>query len=244
MFGKLFGAKPAEKKVSEADAKNAAMLDAIRARSKEDPLIGAKIGAKEVVERLLTAMRDERGIHAESLLCAAGALAGYACQASLRAQTFANGKSAATELVTVETTGGKRYFFGDPLNRAVAEDRLSVWGIAGGAAEHLGVKEFFDVHEVFQHTAAVIGTSEFGVPRLPANHQTSALPAVYLKALWPALFPTVKLLCPNPAHWHVLYSLAVQDLIFYVKDAIDPALAFRIVMESAIPMSKIDLPNA
>jgi hypothetical protein len=34
------------------DPKTAALINAIRERSKEDPLIGAKLGAKEVFQRL------------------------------------------------------------------------------------------------------------------------------------------------------------------------------------------------
>jgi hypothetical protein len=52
------------------------------------------------------------------------------------------------------------------------------------------------------------------------------------------------LFCPNPVDWPILYSLAIQEAIYAGKEAIEPGLAFRIVMESAIPMSKVDLANA
>jgi hypothetical protein len=54
----------------------------------------------------------------------------------------------------------------------------------------------------------------------------------------------VKLFCPNPVDWPILYSLAIQEAVYAGKGVIDPVIAFRIVIESAIPMSKVDLANA
>lgn len=116
-----------------------------------------------------------------------------------------------------------------------------MWSIVGGAAQHAGAKELPDLKEIFQHTASVLGSNQFGIPRRPENHRPGDLPINYLKAIWPQLFPTIKLFCPNPVHWPVLYSLAIQEAIYAGKNAIEPGLAFRIVMESAIPMSKVDL---
>ena len=69
MFGKLFGSKQQEKKEPQMDPKTAALINAIRERSKEDPLIGAKLGAKEVFQRPLHGMKDSKGVHVESPDC-------------------------------------------------------------------------------------------------------------------------------------------------------------------------------
>lgn len=244
MFSKLFGSKQQEKKEPKADPKAASLINAIRERSKEDPLIGAKLGSKEVFQRLLDGMKTAKGVHIESLLCALGALAGYACQANLRAQALSKGMSETAPFQTVGTKDGKQYFFGDPLNNALVGSQYSVWGIVGGAAQHVGAKEFPDPKEVFQHTASVLGSEQFGIPRVPDNHKPGDTPINYLKAIWPSLFPTVKLFCPTPVDWPILYSLAIQEAIYAGKDTIDPNVAFRIVMESAIPMSKVDLANS
>jgi hypothetical protein len=244
MLGKLFGAKPPEKNQPQLDPKMAALVRAIRERSKEDPLVGAKIGAKEVFQRLVDGMKDAKGVHIESLLTALGALAGYACQANLRAQALAKGMPATAPFQVVGTKDGKHYFFGDPLNNALAGSQYSVWGLAAGAAQHVGAKDFPDLNEVFQHTSSVLGSDQFGIPRVPENHKPARTPLVYLKAFWPALFPTVKLLCPNPVDWPILYGLAIQEALYAGKGAVDPDLALRLVMESAVPMSKVDLANA
>jgi len=244
MFGKLFGLRQQEKKEPQMDPKTAALINAVRERSKEDPLVGAKLGAKEVFQRLLDGMKDSKGVHVESLLAALGALAGYACQANLRAQALAKGMPETAPFQVIGTKDGKQYFFGDPLNNALAGSQHSVWGLVGGAAQHAGAKDFPDLNEVFQHTTSVLGSEQFGIPRVPENHKPADTPLNYLKAFWPALFPTVKLFCPNPVDWPILYSLAIQEAIYAGKGSIDPGLAFRLVMESAIPMSKVDLANS
>jgi hypothetical protein len=47
--------------------------------------------------------------------------------------------------------------------------------------------------------------------------------------------------CPNPEHRPVLLGLAIQSLLSQTKAVLDPCLALQVVMESAIPMSKVDL---
>jgi len=244
MFEKLPGSKPQEQKKPELDPKTAALIHAIREQSEEDPLVGARIGAKEIFQRLLNGLKNEKGVHIESLLCALGALAGYSCQANLRAQALAKGMPETAAFQTVGTKGGKEYFFGDPLNNALAGSQYSVWGLAAGAAQHAGAKELPDLNEIFQHTSSVVGGDQFGIPRVHENHRAGDTPINYLKALWPSLLPTVKLFCPNSVDWPILYGLALQEAIDLGKSAIDPALALKIVMESAIPMSKVDLLNA
>ncbi|MFL6699693.1 MAG: hypothetical protein ACJ8GJ_21195 [Vitreoscilla sp.] len=216
-------------------------MQTIAERSKNDPLIGAKLGAQAVFERLLVAMKDDKGVHAESLLCALGGLAGYACQASLRAAALAKGLPEQSYLTQVDTRDGKKFFFGDALNKPLAESNLSLWNVAVNAARQAGCTTPPDLAGIFKHSSQVVGSPEFGVPRLPAGHPTGDLPINYVRAFWPGLLPLVKKFCPAPDLWPVLYALATVHAITAAKSTLDPCLALTIVMESAVPMSKIDL---
>src|SRR6185295_15477798 len=119
-----------------ADAVDDSLLEAIRAKRGTDPLIGAKVAGREILGRLIIAMKNEKGVHSESLCCALGALAGYACQASLRAQSLESGS----------------------LIKLLAEDPHSVWSLAAGAAQQAGATELPDLASIFKHVAATIGT--------------------------------------------------------------------------------------
>ena len=66
---------------------------------------------------------------------------------------------------------------------------------------------------------------------------------IIVKALWPTLLPVVRSFCDDPAEWPILFAIATQESIFMAKDVIEPGLAVTVVMESAVPMSKIDLPE-
>jgi hypothetical protein len=221
-----------------------ALLRAAEDGRSADPLIGAKIGGKEVFQRLVHGMRSERGVHIESLLCALGALAGYSCQAGLRAKAVQDGLPETAPLITVKTQAGRQFFFGDPLNHALVESQYSVWSLAAAAAQHNGSAQLPDIKEIFQHVAATVGQDAFGIPRLPADHQASDSPINYLKALWPALLPVVRQFCPQPSEWPILFGIAVQEAIDAGKDVLPPEVALTIVMECAIPMSKVDLEAA
>jgi hypothetical protein len=80
-----------------------------------------------LLERVRGALQDERGVQFESLLSCLGALAGYACQVSVRQQGAA--------LVAVKTTDGSTYLYGDALNAPLAESPLSVWAFVAKAVQ-------------------------------------------------------------------------------------------------------------
>lgn len=206
----------------------------------EDPLIGAKLGAKEIFQRLTQGMKDEKGVHIESLLCALGALAGFACQASVRGEYILEKGFDEKKVFTIlGCANGRQYFFGDMVNKLLAESQYSIWSLAAGAVQHLGVNKLIDIGEIFKHTAQTVGGDSFGIPRIPQDHKPGDLPQNYLKHLWPVLFPVVKQFCPA-SEWPLLFGLAIQEGIYLGKDVLDPLLALSIVMESAIPMSKVD----
>lgn len=251
MFSKLFGKSKAQSEQVETKTprpsagavrpEEAVLMAAIEKQKQADPLIGAKIGGKEVLSRLMSAMKNDKGVHLESLFCALGALAGYACQANLREQAVARGMNPNAPFQVAKTADGKSYYFGDPLNSALAEGKLSVWSLAAGAAQHNGAKSLPDINEIFQRTTSNIGSEKFGVPNAIEGHSAGELPAVYLRTLWPALLPVVKKLAGDPMLWPLVYGFAIQEAMDMAKSAIPLHIALGITMEAAIPMSKVEL---
>ena len=247
IIAKLSGQKrPAPEKRPEPprDPASQALFRVLEEKRRTDPLIGAQLGGKEVFQRLLKGMNSERGVHIESLLCALGALAGYACQAQLRAQALAQGLPETASLMTVTAANGKHYFFGDPLNQALAESKYSVWSLAAGAAQHHGCARLPDISAIFTHVSQTVGTEAFGIPRFPEGHNAGDLPVNYVKALWPALLPVVTLYCREPSEWPLLFGVALQQALDAGRQVLSQELALQIIMEAAVPMSKVDLAAA
>ena len=55
------------------------------------------------------------------------------------------------------------------------------------------------------------------------------------------LLPEVRKSCAAPDLWPVAFALAIVHAITLARSVLDPCVALTIVMESAVPMSKIDL---
>jgi hypothetical protein len=229
--------------VDETDPRLAALLDAIRSRRAEDPLVGARVGAAEIRERLVDGLRTANGVHAESLLAVIGALAGQAAQASLRARAVAEGRSPSAPFQTVRTGDGRSFVIGEELARALAEDRLSPWSLVAGEAQHAGCRDLPDLGELFAHGIRSLGSERFGVPEVPDRHQPLPGALSCLPELWPRLFPLARLFCPDPAQWPVLFGLAAQQVLAMAAEVIDPCIALRIVMDTAIANAKVVLPD-
>lgn len=121
-------------------------------------------------------MNSERSVHIESMLCALGALAGHACQASIRVRNVARGVPETTALVAADTQDGKHYFFGDAINHPLAEAQYSIWAPVASQAQQSGCGQWPDVGEIFQHAAESVGSEAFGQLRVPPNIFPTASP--------------------------------------------------------------------
>ena len=233
-FDRLFGGKPETRARSVSEKPLTQELPT-------EAFTGARQASREVLGLAMAALKDERGIHLESLFCALGALAGRACQDSIRARALSEGKPADAYFTVATTTDGHKYYFGDALNQPLAEDRVSVWSLVAGAAAHDGAKQLPDLNEIFKHNAAVLGSEQFGIPRLPPEHPVQALPLDYARKLWPDTRKVLVEFAGEPRMWPVAIGLAVQELMAQTRGQVPPALVARIVMESAIPVSKVPI---
>lgn len=207
----------------------------------DDLLAGFRDGAREVNQRLIHAIKNERGLHLGSFFVALGSLAGFSCQASLRGE---RGALESRKVVRVTEAGvdEKKFYSGALLEKLLVGDGCSIWNLAATAARSLNAT-VPEVDEIVRHVEASMGESTFGVPRVPDRHRAAEAPVHYLREQWPLIFPVAAAHCSVPAQWPVLFGVAIQEAVFMAKEVIDPGLAVTIAMESAIPMSKVDIPE-
>ncbi|MCB1563031.1 MAG: hypothetical protein KDJ75_05590 [Alphaproteobacteria bacterium] len=225
---------------NSSDPATESLMRAIAEQKKNDPMAGLKIGAIEINERFLKAMKNEKGVHIESLLTALAALAGFSCQMAIREEFIKTGKATEREALTeIKTKDGHIYYFGDNLNKPLAENKLSVWALVGGELQGLGAK-LPDITDIFSHIANTVGSKEFGRPRVDEKHKASDTPENYVRDLWPVTLPIIEQFCDRPMEWPILLSLSLQKIINLGKDVIPPETAGTLVMETAISMSKIN----
>ena len=97
-------------------------------------------GAEYVVYRIWATLLDERGIHPESLLTCLGALAGYACQVSVRH---------AGPIPSL-----------DSARHPLLESPLSVWALCCRAVQKAG-EPTPDLDDILSYVSETAGTTAF-----------------------------------------------------------------------------------
>ena len=210
------------------------------AHENAEPYADAKIVAPEVIRQIQAILKNQEGrIRMESMLCALGALAGYVCQRSLLINATPKGHMLNEHIKLINTGDGSRFFDGEPLNYGLFQSSHSIWELA-----LVGVRldeDIPDLDDVLQHAIQSMGTAKFGVPRLKPGQGLPYLPIEYVKMMWPSIFSMMRLLCPTPQEWPVAFGFAIQKVLDEYKEQLALGVALRIVMESAIPMSRINL---
>lgn len=219
-----------------------------------DAEITANLAIGNLRNALMQWLTSERGVHAETLMVSIGAIAGFAAQ-NAAWQRFSNaGRAAPDGAMATAQAGGETYYFGDFINDYLAGDsgyKPALWGFVAPAAVQAGVpaNELPDLLEMFRHVSGTIGTSQFGIPRSPDDHPTHLAPRKALELFWPhARFILSRTDGPGPAagrsvapeHWPAVCGFVAFQFITMAKDTLDPRLCVRLVMESAIAMSKVD----
>jgi hypothetical protein len=196
-------------------------------------------GATRIVNFLTDAYCDQGS---ETLLSAAGALAGFAAQQALWEALVRPGKVSAEKLfMRVTTKSGETFFFGDFLNKVLASTQtgeLSIWRLVAAGAALSGAR-VPSLEPLFEHAAATIGSPEFGTPAFLKKLQLKEPPREALRH-WPQIKTILVTAGKEPFHWPLEIAVATQKLIEARDHEMPPDIAALIVMEAAIPMSKVD----
>jgi hypothetical protein len=195
-------------------------------------------------------LRSGREARHEAVLCALGALAGYAAQQAIREAFVKPGRLTLDQaFVVIETRSGEVFFFGDLLNAIIVSKgggkngiresgHASIWKVVSDGGYDAGAINLPDVNDMIKHCAATVGRDEFGIPRVPDAYMPQILPREAIARFWPTA--RRKLAGAEPMSWPLHLAMAAYQLIVELKDTIRPDIAVQIVMESAVPMSKID----
>ena len=209
----------------------------VRQRIAQDPMIGSKIAGPVVLQAVLAALKNERGVQIEAVATALGALAGRACHLAARdGVQNRRPEYAGLGILQIGGADGQTYLMGPAINRPLLESPLSVWSLVAGYAQSKGAA-LPDLGELAAHGASTMGGAEFGRPRY-APGTGAPLPVQYLDA-WNPMLTHIVPFAPDPQQWPVVYGLAVQGLFEMTGGQFDLTVLTRVVMDSAIAMSKL-----
>jgi hypothetical protein len=217
-------------------------LDGLRALiaqgSEADPLIGVKVGSEQGLEWLLNHLKTERGVHAETLMATAGALAGTSAQAALWEEAGGLGGTGQAGLQLVRCHDGSSYWVGEPINRRLVEGYGSPWHVLSETARQAGCQSLPSAETLLLQGLQRLGTPAFGHPQVPAEHTPQVLDASEREQLWRLVKPLCETCCEDPTEWPLLCGLLAARALRLVTTALTPDLAFRLAMESAIDAAR------
>jgi hypothetical protein len=184
-------------------------------------------------------------IHAETILTEIGALAGFATQISIRKAVIAPKKLEANNiLVEVMSKAGEKFYFSDLMNfmlfENVSEPPYSVWAYVCAAVPEQARALMPDLADIISNAARTVGTKRYGIPRLPPAHMPHKLPRAALDEHWRVVQQEFNVSQRSPSEWPYDLAWAAQWQMLTSRDQVELPLAAAIVMEAAIPMSKID----
>ena len=97
-----------------------------------------------------------------------------------------------------------------------------------------------DVEDISKHLEVSCETDDFGVPRVPDQHQPQDLPANFVRYLMPSYLPLLQKYDADADKFPMSFGFAIQSLMEESCEVLEPGMAAKIVMECAVPMASLD----
>jgi hypothetical protein len=221
----------------------AAMKRAVAEKAKTDPTAPLTFTIEDVLASILEATKDSRGVKVETILGLIGSLAGYSCHVAARSRLaqMTPDELNVNDYLELGTKAGTTLYFGNLINRPLAEANSSVWQILVINAQRLGATRLPDVNEIFKHVTRTGGTPEFGIPRMPAGQAMADLPVNFVTHVWPKYAPLLSRYSVPVGQWPVVWAGAGARAMQMAKDVTAADVCVTILMENAVPASKLPL---
>jgi hypothetical protein len=196
-------------------------LETLRTRmaqhGEDDPLIGVKLGSEEGLEILLKHLTTSRGVHAETLMATAGALAGQSVQAALWEEARQEGE---------HHCAGLMEGYGSP------------WQVLSETARQEGCQVLPSAEHLLLEGLARLGTPAFGRPQVPVEHSPQVIHPIELDNLWSMVRRVCETCGLEASEWPLMCGLVAARAMRLVKPVLKPDLALRLAMDAAIDAAK------
>lgn len=198
----------------------------------DDQLAPVRTASARVVQRVLTEVRDNRGVRVEDALGALGALMGYSAVDSL----FYSGNLQGVNAIT--TADGTSWFFGHGISGVLLDGKGSALQMVNQAVVR-NRGEWINPSPMVKRTAQNLGTAAYGVPDVPKINIPRLDYRESVQRYWPLTRQVVGDVKPVQS-WPYVFVAAFEQVLTMSRGAIDPTIAGRIVFEYALPASHLD----
>lgn len=203
---------------------------------------GEPAAATEIFKRLLDAYNKDGTTNVAALLCATGALGGFAAQQAVWKSCIEPGRRNPGDfLVKLTTKPGETLYFGEPVVmflQATGVDMFSFYSFVAGAVPDS--TKLPDLREIYKRVAADAGTKQYWNIHVPPPPGGFPIAPQLLNDHWAWVEETLIRHGNTPAQWPAIIGFAGHRAIRGATN-IDAATVYcRVVMETAIRASKID----
>lgn len=209
--------------------------------SNEQTMIQLQVIAYDLAQSLKQLLaRPDAPLHYPTLLGVAGALAGYSAQAGVCQMARRHGIEPAQALHLQQLADGRDYSYSGLVDHLLLEDHPSLWSILLTAARRLGmsVEKKPNIGELQTYVSSTLGTSSFGVMRLPPQWQPEAAVDRRPLRFWAEASARLHKAQLNPLHWPLVFALVAYQYMHEGSDQVPAEIALQVVMESALPASR------
>jgi len=181
--------------------------------------------AGNVVQMFNAYFKTPKGIDATMELVFVAAMAGHACHRSVIAQ---HGK-----IAEVTTKDGRKFYFGDDLNKYLLENKFSVVSFCTAVTDYPKDK----VIEIVSSFADHFTDENYTVC---GNNPKSLYEQV--ESCWESIYDNMTAkYCKDSSEWPILFGVVLQNiLIMSLKAGAPKDEATRIAIECAVAVSKMD----
>jgi hypothetical protein len=186
------------------------------------------------------AQSNVSGGSAPAMMNAVGACAGFAAQIAVwRELILPKNRNPGDFLIYLTTQTGEVLLLGEAINQylvSTGNDRVSFLSL--GAGTLTSASQLPDLGEIFRHVVQSMGSDGFGRPRLPPSIELPDLPRAALDRTWRKAAQILK--DSRPAEWPALFGATAYVIIDANRKTLAPPNAVKILLEAAIPMSKLN----
>ena len=225
----------------ERDGALLAMKEAVHKAKKNNSFVVYEATANDLVYAIFDIAKNDEGVHVEKALGIIGAMAGFSCAivAALRHDGLSDEQRRKGDYTPVQTHNGETLYFGDFINAPLIDNDASFYRQIASRAAKLGANEPFDLDDLFAHHARLVGAPGFGQPRMPKGRVLDELPLDLVIQHWPDLLPILNRYDDEFVGWPISWGAAGAQLMEMSNDVLPAKEALQIMMECALPMSKI-----
>ena len=229
--------------LSEADPQLLAFLKELNKKREEDPFIGSKIAGEEIYLNLIEMLKNEKGVHAETLLAVLGTLGGQECLNGVMTalslcisddsvdKNKTKSVAGLLDIFIAETKSGETFVLGDRIGNTF----LSFYYTAAND-NSINIDNLIALSA---KVASQIGTDDYW--KTSFDEYIPESPKELLKLFDGKFEQSLKRYCFSPQERLIAFAVAAQKVVKQAEVIMDKQRALDIISDYGWRTSHFDL---